>query len=86
MKTTILLILVLITLLFTKKIYLEYISKREKKIIDIRLYIYKRHKEIYIFLPSTNLMTYNLIYPTTLEFWINYGYSQKRKQDYVQSN
>lgn len=58
--------------------YKKYIIKRNKDILQIRNYIYKHHIDLYIYLPSTNLMTYNLLHSTTKEYWINYCYKEKR--------
>lgn len=73
------LLVVLISLFISPYIYNKYIKYRVNKIDIVRNYIYKHHSNIYTYLPSRNLMIYNLVYPLTIEYWINYCYNLKQK-------
>ncbi len=76
----IIILIILICLIFSNKLYLKYIKYRRKKILYVRNYIYKHFIELYIYLPSTNLMVYDLSKPcNNIEFWLNYIKNQERK-------
>jgi hypothetical protein len=72
-------VIILIILMYSPKLYTKYIQFRQKEIDSIRQHIYKHLKDNYIYLPSRNLMTYNLNYPISLEYWINYITNEQRK-------
>lgn len=79
MITIIFIVFILIGLMYSPKLYTKYIQFRKAKVDIIRQDIYKHFKEDYIYLPSRNLMTYNLKYPISMEYWINYVSNEKRK-------
>ena len=76
-----LMVIILIILIYSPKLYSKYIQFRQKEVDSIRQNIYKHFKELYIYLPSRNLMTYNLNYPVSLEYWINYINQQHKKHE-----
>lgn len=81
MMNLLLMVIILIILIYSPKLYTKYIQFRQKEMDSIRNYIYINFRENYIYLPSRNLMTYNLNYPISLEYWVNYTTNQKRKYE-----
>lgn len=79
MTTIILIVFILILLMYSPKLYIRYIQFRQTKVDLIRKDIYEHFREEYIYLPSRNLMTYNLNYPISMEYWVNYISNEKRK-------
>lgn len=79
MITIIILVFILIGLMYSPQLYTKYIHFRQTKVDLIRQDIYKHFREEYVYLPSRNLMTYNLNYPVSMEYWVNYISNEKRK-------
>lgn len=74
-------VIILIILMYSPKLYSKYIQFRRKKVDSIRQNIFKHFREMYIYLPSRNLMTYNLNYPITLEYWVNYVMREQKENE-----
>jgi len=81
MKQIILLLIFIGLMLSTPYIYKKYIKYRTVQIKITRDYIYKHFNTLYPYLPSLNIMIYNLIHDTDINYWINYCYSQQRQND-----
>ena len=83
MKSIILLLILLTILMSSPYMYKLYILKRQKEVDETRAYIYKHFIDLYIYLPSKNMMTYNLIHDTSINYWINECYREQKRNDSI---